>query len=102
LVESPFILTNNLKKSFIKDSKGNLRTSGFIKQHYYKQNGYHDNLKHVMDENNSLKKFLAKMKQEKDEVMEILDAKEEKKNSLKKALSIIEHEKDEVMKVLDA
>ena len=55
-----------------------------------------------MDENNSLKKSLAKMKQEKDEVMEILDAKEEKNNSLKKALSIIEHEKDEVMKVLDA
>ena len=74
LVESPFSLTINLKKSFIKDREGNPRTSGFNKPHY-KQNGHQDNLKHVIDENNSLNKALANMKQEKDEVMEILDAK---------------------------
>ena len=73
LVESPFSLTINLKKSFIKDSEGNPWT-GFTKQHY-NQNGHHDNLKHVIDENNSLNKALANMKQEKDELMEILDAK---------------------------
>ena len=35
-----------------------------------------------MDENNSLKKSLANMKQEKDEVMEILDAKDIKVEDL--------------------
>ena len=39
---------------------------------------------------------------EKDEVMEILDAKEEENSSLKKALANIRHKKGEVMKVLNA
>ena len=76
LLESPFSLTINLKKSFIKDREGNPRTSGFTKQ-YYKQNDHNNNLKHVMEENNSLKKALANMEHKKDEVIEILDAKEE-------------------------
>lgn len=72
LVESPFSLTINLKKSFIKDREGNPRTSGFSKHHDDQK--VHE-LKLLAEENKSLRKAFANITNEKDEVMNVLDSK---------------------------
>ena len=61
LVESPFSLTINLKKSFIKDREGNPRASGFSK-HCDDQK-----VNKLEEENKSLRKALANEKHEKEE-----------------------------------
>ena len=77
LIESPFSLTINLKKSFIKDKEGNPRTCKFAK---LEQNDRE--LKSAVDENKSLNKALVKTTHEKEEVMKVLKNKAEEIENL--------------------
>ena len=77
LVESPFSLTINLKKSFIKDREGNPRASGFSK-HCDDQK-----VNKLEEENKSLRKALANEKHEKEEVIKDLESKAKEVENLR-------------------